>query len=916
MTTDSNTWIENNKKYRLCRGNWRLESFRMTPVGLGIKVGYSACNLDSGAMWSLLDLLHLIREIALQANCLMPIIVRLPMSDTEGLRRRQDMHRGQYLLLCSSGRDKTDLLLQPQPVDIRLAPEKYCTLGDIRDKAQQELNPALYERLFKSLPVIPKKEDAQKMLQAWKEQWEVRLDSKRVEKDIAGEPETPQEKQEFLAGLGRIRECSIIGFKGINQLKEIDLNADIILVTGANGNGKSSFVEALSLTLTGYHPAIKSTQTQQNKASKEQTAELPDHFFHYGVEKFSIELAMEAGEGEEAKKINVVGKKGEILLPSPLRILRYPHGERSEPVLEELNFRLTSYLPDHVNLLFDENVTKESQVTDGPSDEEESSDEESPCRQGVGEVVTVRDLFPSLPLEAEALCHAVQGELGKIRELKNSLNTQEKNLGEQTEEWLKKARDFFTALNEKLNILLEQMNREKIVPVEEWQQPEPTPREFADALKKQGEALRPALGIIDKWSLDSLEIGLESLWERYSQGVISSDIAKIASRLEEKEQDLKRIEVPLEGMEGLSAELEQLRAIFSRLGEESFCRQSSKLLRDMGMNRVADEVDWVDPVLARSCGEELAALSGKQKKQLQEYRDQLTQEIEKLDSQYQTLEKELPAWNSREKMKKLIQDYSDLLFSLDTFTRDMKKWKDTGEQLKASEQQVGDLQLLADFLENQRANLDEFRKATQKSLNSVLRRFVMAGGLEADEVEVEEDFRLRADKKKEGDKNTKDEEVWQRTINCLSSGQKAQLAMAWMVACRELMHNPDNKKVVSFPHRVMIMDDPSTTFDLNNLHSQAILWRQLAYNENPSQRYQIFIVSHHEEFSSRLLDLLCPPGLEEKKKCRMKLLRFTDWTVKDGAKMKTYEVEQAPQDIKQGYKLFRTGLKYLVEGQA
>ncbi|HFQ90729.1 MAG TPA: hypothetical protein ENK27_11710 [Desulfobulbus sp.] len=114
------------------------------------------------------------------------------------------------------------------------------------------------------------------------------------------------------------------------------------------------------------------------------------------------------------------------------------------------------------------------------------------------------------------------------------------------------------------------------------------------------------------------------------------------------------------------------------------------------------------------------------------------------------------------------------------------------------------------------------------------------------------------------------------------------------------------KEDLYFPHRILIMDDPSTTFDTTNLLSQAILWRQLAYNPDPAHRYQVFIVSHHEEFSSRLLDLLCPP---EGEGYAMKLLRFTNWTQEDGAEIEAFDVQVAAKDLKKAGEDFSYGLE-------
>ena len=85
-----------------------------------------------------------------------------------------------------------------------------------------------------------------------------------------------------------------------------------------------------------------------------------------------------------------------------------------------------------------------------------------------------------------------------------------------------------------------------------------------------------------------------------------------------------------------------------------------------------------------------------------------------------------------------------------------------------------------------------------------------------------------------------------------STGQKAIIALASAVGHALLFRS-------RLPAHILLFDDTSTSFDLGNLVRQASWFRQLAYTDNPDQRYQIFIASHHDELTSRLVDLLKPP---------------------------------------------------------
>lgn len=111
-----------------------------------------------------------------------------------------------------------------------------------------------------------------------------------------------------------------------------------------------------------------------------------------------------------------------------------------------------------------------------------------------------------------------------------------------------------------------------------------------------------------------------------------------------------------------------------------------------------------------------------------------------------------------------------------------------------------------------------------------------------------------------------------RDLSTLSSGQKAQLGLSLLlalnVALDELM-----------PHHVLALDDTTTAFDMAQLPREASLLRQIVYGADEgneegqvSPRRQLFIVSHHEDLTHRLLDFLIPP--ENKS---LHIFNFTYW---------------------------------------
>lgn len=99
-----------------------------------------------------------------------------------------------------------------------------------------------------------------------------------------------------------------------------------------------------------------------------------------------------------------------------------------------------------------------------------------------------------------------------------------------------------------------------------------------------------------------------------------------------------------------------------------------------------------------------------------------------------------------------------------------------------------------------------------------------------------------------------------------STGQQAQIGLGYLLAQALVLRD-------RLPHRILILDDTSSAFDLGNLSRQATWIRQLAYGPDPKARFQIFIASHHDEMTARLVEaLLPPPG------SRLVAIQCNNWT--------------------------------------
>lgn len=116
-----------------------------------------------------------------------------------------------------------------------------------------------------------------------------------------------------------------------------------------------------------------------------------------------------------------------------------------------------------------------------------------------------------------------------------------------------------------------------------------------------------------------------------------------------------------------------------------------------------------------------------------------------------------------------------------------------------------------------------------------------------------------------------------RSIVSLSTGQKALLGIATMVSLNLASSNILN-------HRILLFDDITTALDMAQLPRAAVLIRQLAYADSTREafRRQVILSSHHEEMTHRLLDYLLPPPGRS-----LKVVNFMGWDYDNGP---SYEI--------------------------
>jgi DNA repair exonuclease SbcCD ATPase subunit len=121
----------------------------------------------------------------------------------------------------------------------------------------------------------------------------------------------------------------------------------------------------------------------------------------------------------------------------------------------------------------------------------------------------------------------------------------------------------------------------------------------------------------------------------------------------------------------------------------------------------------------------------------------------------------------------------------------------------------------------------------------------------------------------------------------LSTGQKSQLAICWTINLNLAMSKQLGHKVIGF-------DDFTTSLDMNQLIPAAVLLRKLAYaNADDAWKRQVIVTSHHEDLTNRLLDFLLPPQGKS-----MKVIQFEDWGPESGPLLKCYNVDMG--EVKSG----------------
>ncbi|NIA10434.1 MAG: AAA family ATPase [Nitrospiraceae bacterium] len=683
--------------------------------------------------------------------------------------------------------------------------------------------------------------------------------------------------------ISKIRSITIEDFAGFIGKHKIDTDADLVLIAGPNGYGKSSFLKAILFVLTGHlhhndsYDDIAGIYISKNNKKFTINAEVEiDKNTSKGIDFSYNEAELKEGGGLEKKWAN--------------KISNILQGYQTKQDDSELRARVCGFFQEYVESLFDE-------TTRGR---------------------TIRDFFEPLP--------AWLAELEEY--LSNEMDREGKKLRGPA---LKKLRDKLSGLKK----LWEENDKKYQQRLEKW----PDDVLQKDLQKKWTEfnvlynKVRPeGSGWPDspkEADIERIDYFIRNLGTKTGKYVdkenpftslkeiladeIKREIRNVRRKSRRTNSEIMEISDELSKLRG---EIEQIEKVYPNLDEQLayFSSDTDSLpgLDDIFESLSTNVDKWKKAgiesnQLARVMEETRAVVAEEASKCAQllqqwiEPRKEAKKKLSELKNKEKKLVDNLKASEGLEQIKHLEQSEKELkdiveqLNRLGTEQKLRKSWQEALSKREPLRKQLDDaiysLEEVAKVFADLTSPSKELLESLAKAMNDVLCRFNLTEGIWPVKLEEKKgpikDYQIRqlyAIQTKDG-----------RKLYHLSTGQKVQMAVAMLVG-QNLLLNP------WLHHRVILLDDVTTAYDLSNLTREAILWRQLVYG-NGSMRRQIFISSHHEDLTNQLLDLLIPP-----KGRSMRLIRFTDWNNEKGPEFEQFGVEPTGSIHDTDYSMIKNNL--------
>ena len=692
--------------------------------------------------------------------------------------------------------------------------------------------------------------------------------------------------------IARILSARIQNFRGFRKNPCVDLDADLVLLLGANGHGKSSLMEGLLLGLCGHvvdehQDSLRVANQQGNEARP--SIELECRDANGGTITLDVKSEEDSGnewaltrkekDGLKSRAhLNFEKKKGD-----ESGTCYYP-GTRIEP---ELQYRLSAFLQDSYQDLFDEKSRGNTlrQVLEG----------KNPFISNILEVLGTRSKESSKLNEIngklnrlttrakERLLEELRAALAPIGEIYAFCKTS------RPEEWPDPPSDDDESIPEKwgetaLRVLDPHgrlsLNRREELKQEPWDELLGT---LHQRLKTHEEELKKARGatIAYDQELERIDQALKRLRPMAEQS------RKVLSWLN-PDPSFPEKDTPASDSHG------QLTLIFKWLGDwadawggtrDPSLPPSFPTVDTSPIQSIIEELRLVDVSRAKELYNQLAQWEREHREAPDEVKH-LEEQRADLEKQKAAIEKDNPWQEIQKYMDKLdvlrsgsaLQEIKETVKKL----QDWRKGQDEIPSLLADKIRIESewtcLQILHDTIKKVSEELpSEIKNALNHQVETISQLFTLGSGL--DKLELVDKESDETDTLPKGFGIISQD---QRSLPHFSTGQRSQIAVSWMIAQRQLAQ-ADTR--VAFPHRVLLLDDVSTSYDLTNLVRESLLWRQLAYHPDESKRFQVILASHHNDLTNRLIDLLVPP-----QGYVLRVLEFTDWTSDEGPTIETYKV--------------------------
>lgn len=833
------------------------------------------------------DLLQLARDVHLRIRehgYHQPCVVMLEASEQAcGYYRpwsaNQEWHRGEFLLFVeveSRAEDRLRDLLFPTPPGFQDLPGT--------DRSEQ----ALFDSLRAEVS------SAGTLLDGFERQWE------QNEKDLRSSLQAASLRRDPPAGpaldsgnrLERVTSITLQNFRGFAEDPvTLDTDADLVLVVGPNGYGKSSILEAVSLavngTLLGRTPNSLSHRTKEGDSVEKvspfvvKVTGKPTPVESVGAEAGSeaVTITRTVKPSDAENGYAYVLQENNQLVEAPSFFSTQSGEQHSDPDRFFLNARLSGWFAEDVELLFDD------------------------ASRGK----TLKSVFAPTPIKLRALDEFLKKQL---EELSQSLA---KPLDPLWEYRTKRQDEFFEWLLDVCQFLAQFPTLFPMPPLP-FDQPEQLASEaLNDWFIQVNEALleRISRSEFSPWNFQQVLFDrIKKERTRLLQTLdpeAQEELGRLDEKLKREQEAYHQVVSTLAALEG-SDTLPGLTLLVRSLRHHRLRWQSAAA-------RLTHEAHGGPPLPVRVL-KELNALSGEALEGLhadlmafEQGRRAFLQDYEAAQRRHETLQKRQHELIERAYLREefhilenlgrdlraLFEHGDPTPYQLWNRLRDV--WDSDAElpQRLAAREAWSQEQAIVQKLQSARQvqEKDEaalkLRNNLHKAARQIFSRFAFA---DAEDIELQDPTSQRNPNALQELGEVRDEfhlvTPDGRALEHWSAGQKAQLAVVMMVA-QSLVA----QRLAALPHRLLILDDVSTAYDLSNITREALLWRQLAFTQDRNFKRQLFLSSHHEELTQHLFDLLVPPASPEDclQENSVRVIKCVGWDSKNGPVLETYQLQ-------------------------